>query len=117
MALMIPNGPCFAHWTDNFTLPGDTTPDGLTGFGVGIACGVSSADGAAVTVLPALAHDCEYLWLGVSGISASAKANTALMDLLIDPAGGTSWVSLIDDMVVGAAFSANYTSNTAGMLH
>lgn len=115
MALMIPNGPCFAHWTDNFTLPPDSTPDGLTGFGVGITCGASSADGTAVTVLPALAHDCEYLWLGITGTSTSSQANAALMDLLIDPAGGTSWASLIDDLMVGSAYSATMTGATPAM--
>jgi hypothetical protein len=105
---LITQGPAFAHWSDNFGSPFSDTAN--AGFGVGITPGTSSADGTAVTVLPALSHDCEYLWLGVSGIGNSGGANAALMDVLVDPAGGTSWSELISDLLVG--FSANIVYNT-----
>lgn len=117
MALMIPNGPCFAHWSDNFRLPNDSGGGALTdnnGFGTPITCGASNADGTAVTLLPALAHDCEYLWLGIAGTGASNAASAALMDLLIDPAGGTSWTSIIDDLLAGwATGSATFFTGTS----
>jgi len=122
MALMIPNGPCFAHWSDNFALTGDSggsaPNDNNNGFGAAITCGASSADGTAVTVMPALAHDCEYLWLGVSGTSiTTGNANAALMDLLIDPAGGVNWTSIIDDLMVGFASgtSTQFTGSGSSM--
>lgn len=123
MSLMMPNGPCFAHWTDNLSLADDSggsaPNDNNKGFGTSITGGASNADGTAVTVLPALAHDCEYLWLGISGtaITLGTSANAALMDLLIDPAGGTSWTSIIDDLIVGFASgtSTQFTSGGSSM--
>lgn len=108
MALMIPNGPAFAHWSDNYGALADPA-DGVSGFGVGITAGTSSADGTVVTLLSALAHDCEYLWVALSGIGTSGTATAALMDILVDPAGGTSWASLIDDLLVGSSASISYT--------
>lgn len=74
-----------------------------TGGGVGdsFATGISNADGTAVTMLPALAFDVHYLIIGINGISLSTVAFYALADILVDPAGGTSWTSLIDDLVCG----------------
>lgn len=104
--------PSFAHYSDNF---GPITADGVTGFGVSITAGASSADGTAVTIMSALAHDCEYLWLAISGTGQSTDANAALMDVLIDPAGGTSWAELISDLLVGTAPSIAYNGSAAAI--
>jgi hypothetical protein len=119
---MLPAGPCFAHWSDNLRLTGDSGSsapnDNNNGFGTDITCGASSADGTAVTLLPALAHDCEYLWLGICGTGVTGgAANNSLMDLLIDPAGGTSWTSIIDDLLVGHANgnSTYFTGSSSSM--
>ncbi len=66
-----------------------------------VAAGTSNADGSVVTVLSALAHDCEYLVLGFNGFGESGKAMRVLGDVLIDPAGGTSWTQLIADLLIG----------------
>jgi len=97
MGLIVPDGPAFAHWSDNLTYPSAAAFD----YGVGIVPGTSNADGSAVTVLPALAHDCEYLVLGVSGIYANAGNTSALLDVLVDPAGGTSWSEAISNLLCG----------------
>jgi hypothetical protein len=112
MALMVPNGPCFADYSDNF---GPITSDDATGFGVSITAGASSADGTAVTLMPALAHDCEYLWLAVSGLGTSNAPNASLMDVLIDPAGGTSWTELISDLIVGFTTTILYNATGAAI--
>jgi len=112
VSLIVPSGPCFAHYSDNF---GPPFADDATGFGAGITAGVSSADGTAVTVMPALAHDCEYLWLAVSGLGTSNAANAALMDLLIDPAGGTNWSELIADLIVGFTTTILYNATGAAI--
>lgn len=55
-------------------------------------------------MVSALAHDVHYLVIGVGGILIANNNGQALMDVLRDPAGGTSWASFIDDLMVG--FSA-----------
>lgn len=112
MALMVPSGPSFANYSDNF---GPLTADGTTGFGVGVAMGTSNADGSDTAILSALAHDCEYLWIGIANTSASAEAPAALMDLLVDPAGGASWSNLITDLLVGGAGNASFNSSSTSM--
>jgi hypothetical protein len=97
MGLMLPNGPSFAHWSDNIASP---SSDGLD-YGTGVTPGLSNADGSAVTLLPALAHDCEYLVLAVCGFALSGGNTSALLDILVDPAGGTSWSELIADLLCG----------------
>jgi hypothetical protein len=111
MALIVANGPAFAHASDNF---GPLTHDGATGFGAAVPVGVSNADGAETAIMPALAHDCEYLTLAISGINASSQAMAALMDLLVDPSGGTSWSALISDLLVGGSSPFNYNSGPMG---
>lgn len=100
--------PQWAYCSDN--LP--STPS-TTATGTNVTCGANNADGTAVTILSALAHDCEYLEIGFgSSSSSSGVNNSCLVDLLIDPAGGTSWTSIIDDMLAGFVGQTG-SSNTA----
>lgn len=71
------------------------------GINTAFAPGTSNADGTAVSVLSALAFDVHYLIVGVQGVSLSTVAAYCLLDVLIDTAGGTSWTSMIDDLVCG----------------
>lgn len=108
MALINPFGPAFAHWTDNFGTPGTGASAATDGYGVAMTAGTSSADGSVTEIVPALAHDCEYLWLGIQGFAISGSASSALLDIMIDPAGGTSWSELISDLVVGGASAMSW---------
>ena len=110
MGLILPNGPAFAHWSDNLALP---SGDGLD-YGASLVPGTSNADGSAVTLLPALAHDCEYLVLAVSGFALSGANTSALMDLLVDPAGGTSWSEMISDLLCGYTAVIQLNGSTPG---
>ncbi len=110
MGLLIPGGPAFAHASDNL---GPLTHDGATGFGAPVPVGVSNADGAETAIMPALGHDCEYLLLAVCGATGSGQAMAALMDLLVDPSGGTSWSVLISDLLAGGGGSAAFNSGPA----
>lgn len=112
MALLVPNGPSFAHWSDNL---GPMNNGGSVGYGVSVPAGTSSADGADTAIMSALTHDCEYLWLACTGLGTGSLAPGALMDLLIDPAGGTSWSELITDLLVGSSGSMTYNTATAGI--
>lgn len=76
------------------------TPDAAT-VGTAFTAGASNSDGSAVAVLSALAFDCHYLIIGIAGISAAGADAQCLLDVLTDPAGGTSYGSFIDDLVCG----------------
>lgn len=70
--------------------------------GTNFTAGASSADGSSVSVLSALAFDVEYLLIGTAGLTGGGGTDSAaLLDVLTDPAGGTSWGSFIDDLIVG----------------
>lgn len=97
--LILPQSVGFAECTD--TMGTGATPPAGTAVGVGFTAGANNADGTAVTVLSALAHDCHFLVLGINGVSVTNGNGDALADILIDPAGGTSWASLIDDLICG----------------
>jgi len=112
MALLVPNGPSFAHWSDNL---GPMSNNNTTGFGVPVPSGTSSADGADTTVMSALAHDCEYLWFACTGLVSGSTAPGALMDLLVDPAGGTSWSEKITDLLVGSSNQNGFNNSSAGI--
>ncbi len=86
----------FANAVDNVT----GTPV-ANDFGTAFTANASNADGTAVSVLSSLAFDAHYLIVGVAGINSSTNDCNALMDVLSDPAGGTSWGSFIDDLVCG----------------
>lgn len=86
----------FANSINNLT---GTPP--ATDAGTGFTAGANNADGTAVEVLSSLTFDCHYLIVGVSGITVSAANSQCLLDVLTDPAGGTSYGSFIDDLVCG----------------
>lgn len=60
-----------------------------------------NTDGTAVTALSALAHDVHYLVIGITGSAVNTFITSSLLDVLVDPAGGTSWSALIDDLIFG----------------
>lgn len=63
----------------------------------------ANTDGASVSLISALAHDCEFLVIGVITSAVTSVNSGSLLDILIDPAGGTSWNTdpLINDLLVG----------------
>jgi hypothetical protein len=93
---LINQGPSFGRWTDNL----GTFTDGRS-YGTVYLAGTGAVDATAATLLTALSHDCEYMVLGFSGFGANAVNTATLLDILYDPAGGTSWTELISDLLVG----------------
>lgn len=90
----------FANCTDSFTgLGGSAVP--ASQHGQTFVAGNTNADGTVSTLLSALAHDVHFLVVGIGGISATGANSNALIDILSDPAGGTSWGSFIDDLACG----------------
>lgn len=86
----------FAYCTDNLTGVPSAALVGTT-----FASGANDTDAAAVEVIPALSHDVHYLSFGVGGAAANAANGNAVMDILLDPAGGSSWSELISDVEIG----------------
>jgi hypothetical protein len=110
MALLIP-APDWGYCSHNIG-----NPTGIN-FGSGVTAGANNADGSAASVMSALSHDVELLVIGLSGFGLAAGAINpcTLLDILIDPAGGTSWASLIDDLLVGGTYPVNLQSSTVGI--
>jgi hypothetical protein len=86
----------FANCTDNLSAATPAVEPGTN-----FSAGASNADDVAVSVLTAVPHDIHFLVVGFAGFNLTAVNGRALADLLIDPAGGSSWSSLIDDLVCG----------------
>jgi hypothetical protein len=106
MGLIMPPGPCWSWEVDNLTgTPAAATP------GTNFSFGGSSADGTTVQLLSSTASDAQYMVVGISGANTTAEDNSALADILWDPAGGTSWTNFVDNLVAG--FSAVPAATTA----
>jgi hypothetical protein len=86
MALILPGGPSWAHYSDNYTIGGE-----YVNAGVNLTAAANNTKGSTVTAISALAHDVEYLRIGFHGYSASSVNSSMLADIMIDYAGGTSW--------------------------
>ena len=96
MALMLPTFR-FARFVDNAT----TTATVATVDNTGTAGNTESAnvDSAPVTMISALSFDAHLLELAFHQQSGSSD-NNGLVDILVDPAGGTSWSELISDIAL-----------------
>lgn len=101
-------GPCWQFAVDNIP-----ASPGAVLTGTNFTTGVSNGDDATVTILSALAKDLCYVVVGFAGTSASTEDQNTLADIVIDRAGGTSWSSLIDDLVTG--FCPTPTAGAIGM--
>lgn len=87
--------PVFSYCSDNYAATPVTVPGTLW------TAGASGSDGTAVTCLSALAHDVHFLRVRIGGIATAGADHNAAADLLVDPAGGSSWSPLINDLVCG----------------
>jgi len=96
MSLILPPW-YFTDETDNIT----------AAVGTSFTCNANSADGTAVRLIPAsggLTHDAHLLVVRFHPDASNFGYNPiCLVDILTDPAGGTSWGSIIDDLLIAAA--------------
>jgi hypothetical protein len=94
---LITKPPAWAYCTTNLA----NTPS--PSFGTSVQASANNADGSSVAGISAITHDVEYLVICYQGYSSTGGNNSVLLDILIDPAGGTSWGStpLISDLLVG----------------
>lgn len=94
----------FTRASDNYAATPSATP------GTAFTAGGGAADGAEVTCLSALAHDVHFLRLRINGMFGTGNDVNAVGDLLVDPAGGTTYAALINDICCGFT-----NSNTIGV--
>jgi hypothetical protein len=98
-------------WTA-FTHNLPATPS-LTDIGAAVTAGANDTKGTIVDLLGApLSHDVELLYIGIHGFNASGDNGSALMDIMVDPAGGTDWSVLIPNLLAGWSLQVNTSSST-----
>ncbi len=109
MALIVPPFG-FSKFATNYA----STP--TTTLGSSITTGASSADGATVSCLSALAFDAQLLELNISSNNTTATDSSTLIHVVIDPAGGTAWDTtnkLIQNVLAGYAAAPTVANSTA----
>lgn len=115
MALIVPSGPVFAYVSNSLTgTPSATVP------GSAVTPGTSDTFNLSYTMISAVTHDVEYIIVGWAGGTATSGAdNSAVLDVLIDPAGGTSWAStpLIEGLLIGGSAIATVSVTQAHRYH
>jgi len=75
-----------------------------TSIGTSVVPGASNAEGTWTQIASSanIAQDVYWLYLLISGGNTSAAAKPQIMDIGVDPAGGTSYVAIISNLVMGA---------------
>lgn len=114
MALIQPSGPSWAYFSDNLDVTGVYKDAGAL-----VTAAANNTKGSIVTALSALAHDVEYLRIGIHGYCGSGVNSSTLIDIMIDYAGGTSWETdpLIPNLLGGftSVCYTDYASSAAGI--
>jgi hypothetical protein len=74
-----------------------------TALGTAVTPGASNAEGAWTQIASGanIAQDCYWLHLNPSGGATSANIKDQLLDIGVDPAGGTSYTAIITDTNIG----------------
>lgn len=99
--------PSWGKCSDNLS----GTPD-VAALGTAVTTGASNALGTSVSLIAALTHDVEYIVIMAGGFQDTGDNTSALLNILVDPAGGESWGSspLIPDLLVGKTTESTTTS-------
>lgn len=87
----------FSDYTTNLTGTPASVP------GTDFDTGLNNADGSTFSVLSALGHDAHLFEIICWGVFNSGDDGNALLDVMVDPAGGTSWTEFISDLCVGCS--------------
>lgn len=89
----------YAFRYDNWGANPSATP------GTSITPGATNAEGTFTQIASSanIAQDCYWLHLQVSGGATSTAAKNQLLDVGVDPAGGTSYVAVISNLQIGAS--------------
>lgn len=107
MGLIVPSPPNWTYHVNNWPSARSANVPQTSGFGTSFTCGANNAKGSTTSVLSALTHDVQFIRVGIGDINLTNANGSALVDLMIDYAGGTSWSStpLVPNLMAG------YTDN------
>ncbi len=91
----------YAFTFDNWGANPSSTP------GTSVTPGASNAEGAWTQIASAanIAQDCYWLYILVLGGATSTAAKNHLLDIGVDPAGGTNYTPIISNIVCGASMA------------
>ncbi len=98
--MLYPAYPSSTGWTyDNWGTNPSATP------GTPVTPGPSNVEGSwtAIASSANIANDVYGFYLEVSGGASSTNAKNQLLDIGVDPAGGTSYTAIISNLVIGAS--------------
>lgn len=98
---LITKPPSWGHCTT--TMAGNIGNAGIHGGVTVTAAGSANQDGTTATLLTNVTHDVEYMVVGFHGGNTTGTEVNILADIMVDPAGGTTWETapLIDDLMCG----------------
>lgn len=96
--LLVPGLSSYGFTFDNW----GTNPT-ATALGTAVTPGASNAEGTFTQIASSanIAQDCYWLWVRVSGGAGSTAQKDHLLDIGVDPAGGTSYTAVISNAVCG----------------
>lgn len=99
MGLFVPGLSAFNFTYDNWGANPSGTP------GTSVVPGATNAEGAWTQVASGanIAQDCYWAYIKISGGATSVQQKNHLIDIGVDPAGGTSYTAVISNMVGGQA--------------
>lgn len=98
--MLLSRGLCrYSFRYDNWGANPSATP------GTSVTPGASNAEGSWTEIASgaSLSQDCYWLSLQISGGASSAAAKNQLLDVGVDPAGGTSYTAFLSNLQVGAS--------------
>lgn len=101
--LLVPGLSSYGFTYDNWGADPSLTP------GTSVVPGASDAEGSWTQVASSanIAQDCYWLEIIVTDGNTSAQIKSHLLDIGVDPAGGTSYSAVISNMVCGGASAIN----------
>lgn len=108
---MLYAGPVFDNFAWRVDSIGTTRPAAAIGATVTPA---QNSKGSYAQVFTALARNCYFLSININSNNVAAAARNTLVDIGIDPAGGTSYTVLIPDLLGSCASALGALSTTAG---
>lgn len=81
--------------------------------GTSVTPGASNVEGSWTQVASGanIAQDCYWLYMQIHSGATSAAAKNQLLDIGVDPAGGTSYTAIISNLVVGASPALTVAGN------
>jgi hypothetical protein len=104
---LITKPPAWAYCTTSMSGTPNTTISGGQ-----VTAGANNTPGSNISLLT-LTHDAELILVGVAGYQGSNANSSTLVDILYDPAGGTSWSVLIPELLAGFTLGLSGTAGIA----